>query len=70
MHVLSRSAKTGNFNLQFNVLFFGPHGMQATLAWNSVSQPFLPFGTLGQLFQYFAAPLDAKIGLKAIKSDN
>ena len=26
---------------------------------SSVSQPFLPRGTLGQLYQYFAAPLDA-----------
>ena len=35
----------------------------------SVSQPFLPRGTLGQLYQSLAAPLDVKIGLKIIKSD-
>jgi len=31
---------------------------------------FFPRGTLGYLYQYLAAPLDAKIGLKAYKSDN
>ena len=30
----------------------------------SVSQSFLPRGTLGEVYQYLAAPLDAKIGLK------
>ena len=31
---------------------------------------FLARITLRQLFQYFAAPLDAKIGLMVIESDN
>ena len=39
------------------------------LIYASGSQPFLPRGTLGQLYKYLAAPLDAKIGLKINKSD-
>ena len=35
---------------------------------NSGSQPFLPRGTLSQLYQNLASLLDAKIGLKVIKS--
>ncbi len=35
-----------------------------------VSQPDLPRGTFGELQQYFAAPLDAKIGLKVNQIDN
>ena len=36
----------------------------------SVSQSFLPRGTLGQQYHYLVAPIDAKIGLKVNKSDN
>ena len=36
---------------------------------NSGSQTFLSRGTLGELYQYLAAPIDAKIGLKFNKSD-
>ena len=36
----------------------------------SGSQPFLPRSILSQLYQYFEAPRDAKIGLKVNKSDN
>ncbi len=38
--------------------------------WSSYSQPFLSRGTLGELCQYLAAPLDAQMGLKVYKSDN
>ena len=36
----------------------------------SVSEPFLPRGTLSQLYQYLVATLDAKQGLMGNKSDN
>ena len=36
----------------------------------SGSQPYLPRGTLVQLHQYLAAPLDAKVGLKFNKYYN
>ena len=36
----------------------------------SVSQPFLPSGTLDQQYQYFAAPQGAKIGLKVNESED
>ena len=36
----------------------------------SVSQPFLPRGTLGQQYHCLAASLDAKTGLKDNESDN
>jgi len=37
------------------------------IAYFSVSQPFLPRGTLGELYQYLAASPDAKICLKSVK---
>ena len=41
-----------------------------SLASKTVSQPFLPRSTLGQLIQYLAASLDAKIGPKINKGES